>query len=140
MNGCPATVTSSSGTRLLIDTSSTLPLVCPDRCRPTMPSWRTWCSWTDERALSKGDWIPQARAAGPLSWYIELLTRNGLAVTGLHEPPTLPSHSGPDNEWTGYERWFATIPTMLAIACRPTEAKDSVWCPVSMHGRRGRRR
>lgn len=58
----------------------------------------------------------------PLSWYVELLTRNGFVVTGLHEPPTLPSHTRPDAEWTDYERWFATIPTMLAIACRPTEA------------------
>lgn len=58
----------------------------------------------------------------PLSWYIELLTRNGLAITGLHEPPTLPSHTRPVSDWTDYERWFATIPTMLAIACRPTGA------------------
>ena len=55
----------------------------------------------------------------PLSWYIELLASNHLVVTGLHEPPTLPAHRNPETEWTDYERWFATIPTMLAIACRP---------------------
>jgi SAM-dependent methyltransferase len=55
----------------------------------------------------------------PLSWYIDLLTRSGLVITGLHEPPTLPAHLNPEPEWTDYERWFATIPTMLAIACQP---------------------
>ncbi len=55
----------------------------------------------------------------PLSWYIDLLTRNGFVVTGLHEPPTLPNHAEPESRWTGYERWFATIPTMLAVRCRP---------------------
>ncbi|XVV16325.1 class I SAM-dependent DNA methyltransferase [Actinoplanes sp. CA-131856] len=55
----------------------------------------------------------------PLSWYVDLLTRHGLAVTGLHEPPTLPQHGRPEEEWSDYERWFATIPTMLAVACRP---------------------
>ena len=47
-----------------------------------------------------------------------MLGRHGLAVTGLHEPPTLPSHTRPPAQWTGYERWFSTIPTMLAVACR----------------------
>ena len=61
----------------------------------------------------------------PLSWYIQLLTSNGLAVTGLHQPPTLPSHTKPDSEWTDYERWFATIPTMLAVACRPTRNQST---------------
>ncbi|WP_250029605.1 class I SAM-dependent DNA methyltransferase [Paractinoplanes maris] len=55
----------------------------------------------------------------PLSWYVDLLARNGLAVTGLHEPPTLPPHLGAEAERTDYERWFAGIPTMLAVACRP---------------------
>jgi SAM-dependent methyltransferase len=55
----------------------------------------------------------------PLSWYADLLTTNRLAVTGLHEPPTLPAHLNPEPQWTDYERWFAAIPTMLAIACRP---------------------
>ncbi|SNY62840.1 class I SAM-dependent DNA methyltransferase [Paractinoplanes atraurantiacus] len=54
----------------------------------------------------------------PLSWYVDLLTRHGLVVTGLHEPPTLPQHGRPEAEWTDYERWFATVPTMLAVACR----------------------
>lgn len=55
----------------------------------------------------------------PLAWYVDRLTSHGLAVTGLHEPPTLPAHQHPVEEWTDYERWFATIPTMIAIACRP---------------------
>jgi 2-polyprenyl-3-methyl-5-hydroxy-6-metoxy-1,4-benzoquinol methylase len=55
----------------------------------------------------------------PLSWYVDLLARNRLVVTGLHEPPTLPAHLNAETEWTDYEHWFATIPTMLAIACRP---------------------
>ncbi|MCM4076619.1 hypothetical protein [Paractinoplanes hotanensis] len=25
-------------------------------------------------------------------------------------------------QWTDYERWFATIPTMLALTCRPAPA------------------
>lgn len=54
----------------------------------------------------------------PLSWYIDLLCRNGLVVTGLHEPPTLPPADVPVHEWTEYQRWFATIPTMLAVSCR----------------------
>lgn len=56
----------------------------------------------------------------PLSWYFDLLTREGFVVTGLHEPPTLPGHGEPESHWTDYERWFATIPTMLAVAARPT--------------------
>ncbi|MCY1143180.1 methyltransferase domain-containing protein [Actinoplanes sp. Pm04-4] len=55
----------------------------------------------------------------PLSWYFDLLTRHGFTVTALHEPPTLPHHARPESEWTDYERWFATIPTMLAVSCRP---------------------
>ncbi len=54
----------------------------------------------------------------PLSWYVNALARHGLAVTAMHEPPTLPSHTKPAEEWTAYERWFSTIPTMLALACR----------------------
>jgi len=55
----------------------------------------------------------------PLGWYFDLLTRNAFVVTGLHEPPTLPRHDEPESQWTDYERWFATIPTMLAVAARP---------------------
>jgi SAM-dependent methyltransferase len=54
----------------------------------------------------------------PLSWYVGLLGRHGLAVTALHEPPTLPRRPKPVEEWTAYEEWFSTIPTMLAISCR----------------------
>jgi predicted TPR repeat methyltransferase len=38
----------------------------------------------------------------PLSWYFDLLTRNGFVVTGLHEPPTLPGHDEPESQWTDY--------------------------------------
>jgi SAM-dependent methyltransferase len=55
----------------------------------------------------------------PLSWYVDLLTDNGLVVTGMHEPRTLPQHLKPETEWSDYERWFASIPTMLAISCKP---------------------
>ncbi len=55
----------------------------------------------------------------PLSWYVDRLAAYGLAVTGLHEPATLPAHRRPTTQWSAYERWFATIPTMIAVACRP---------------------
>ncbi|MCK9897705.1 methyltransferase domain-containing protein [Frankia sp. AgB32] len=55
----------------------------------------------------------------PLSWYVDRLAAHGLAVTGLHEPATLPAHRRPATQWSDYERWFATIPTMIALACRP---------------------
>nr|WP_240895606.1 class I SAM-dependent methyltransferase [Kineococcus siccus] len=51
----------------------------------------------------------------PLSWYVNSLTRAGLAVTALDEPPSSPQHERPVQEWTAYERWFADIPTMLAF-------------------------
>jgi SAM-dependent methyltransferase len=54
----------------------------------------------------------------PLSWYVALLARHGLAVTALDEPPTLPRQPKPVAEWDEYERWFSTIPTMLAISGR----------------------
>ena len=54
----------------------------------------------------------------PLSWYIEQVADSGMVVTGLHEPPSLPHHRKPVEQWTDYERWFSTIPTMLAVACR----------------------
>jgi len=54
----------------------------------------------------------------PLAWYVDRLADHGLAVTGIHEPPTLPNHTNPIEEWTDYERWFSTIPTMIAFACR----------------------
>jgi SAM-dependent methyltransferase len=63
----------------------------------------------------------------PLGWYITQLTRHGLAVTGLQEPETLPHHTRPREEWTPQERWFATIPTMLAIAARPAR----MICPAA---------
>ncbi|SNQ47439.1 hypothetical protein FRACA_190018 [Frankia canadensis] len=81
--------------------------------------------------------IPRARAAliasfgghthyhRPLSWYVGRLAAHGLAVTGLHEPATLPAHRHPATQWSDYERWFATIPTMIALACRPLSRQTS---------------
>lgn len=55
----------------------------------------------------------------PLSWYIEQLTEHGLVITGLQEPPSLPGAEIPEAEWTEYQKWFSTIPTMLAVSARP---------------------
>jgi hypothetical protein len=52
----------------------------------------------------------------PLSWYAERLTDHSLAITGLHEPPSLPQAETPETEWTDYQKWFSTIPTMLAVS------------------------
>ena len=54
----------------------------------------------------------------PLSWYIEQLVRSGLVITGIQEPPTLPGPDIPEAEWTDYQKWFSTIPTMLAVSAR----------------------
>jgi SAM-dependent methyltransferase len=55
----------------------------------------------------------------PLSWYVSQLVERGLVVTGLHEPLSIPADGTPEAEWTDYQRWFATIPTVLAISCSP---------------------
>ncbi|MGW5381941.1 class I SAM-dependent DNA methyltransferase [Nocardia sp. NPDC003963] len=55
----------------------------------------------------------------PLSWYAEQLTRHGLVITGIHEPPSLPHEDIPVTDWTGYQKWFSTVPTMLAMSCIP---------------------
>jgi SAM-dependent methyltransferase len=52
----------------------------------------------------------------PLEQYFEALSRHGLLVRRLVEPPTLPAHDRPEAEWNAYEKWFATIPTMLAVS------------------------
>ncbi|WP_154794195.1 class I SAM-dependent methyltransferase [Occultella kanbiaonis] len=52
----------------------------------------------------------------PLEDYVEALSRQGLLVRRLVEPPTLPRHARSDDRWSAYERWFATIPTMLAVS------------------------
>ncbi len=56
----------------------------------------------------------------PVSWYIEQLVMHGLVVTGLHEPPSFPHSDIPETDWTEYQRWFSTIPTLLAISCTPS--------------------
>ncbi len=60
----------------------------------------------------------------PVSWYVRQLVKHGLVVTGLHEPPSLPSAELPEADWTDYQKWFSTIPTALAISC--THAPRSV--------------
>ncbi|MET8878732.1 methyltransferase domain-containing protein [Nocardia sp. NPDC004604] len=57
----------------------------------------------------------------PLSWYAEQLTAHGLVITGIHEPPSLPHNDIPATEWTEYQKWFSTIPTMLAMSCSPSD-------------------
>jgi hypothetical protein len=52
----------------------------------------------------------------PLEDYVEALSRHGLLVRRLVEPPTLPRHEHCEDHWSDYERWFATIPTMLAVS------------------------
>jgi SAM-dependent methyltransferase len=54
----------------------------------------------------------------PLAWYVQHLRDAGLAVVDMDEPPSLPRHRDPWDEWTDDERWFATIPTMLSLAAR----------------------
>jgi SAM-dependent methyltransferase len=62
----------------------------------------------------------------PLSWYVNQLAQQGLMVSALHEPPSLPAVAKPANEWDDFERWFSTIPTMLALACvrRQPDGRD----------------
>ena len=68
--------------------------------------------------MSAGAALSRDGAGEPLSWYIDLICRNGLVVTGLHEPPTLSAAEIAADERTGYQRRFGTIPTMLAVSCR----------------------
>lgn len=55
----------------------------------------------------------------PLSWYFDRLAGAGLAVTRLVEPVTPPADLRPQQDWTDYEAWMATIPTMVGISARP---------------------
>jgi SAM-dependent methyltransferase len=52
----------------------------------------------------------------PLEQYVEALFRPGLLLRRLVEPPTLPHHDRPEEQWSDYERWFASIPTMVAVS------------------------
>lgn len=51
----------------------------------------------------------------PLSWYFDRLAEAGLAVTRLVEPATPPADNRPPAQWSDYEAWMATIPTMIGI-------------------------
>jgi SAM-dependent methyltransferase len=52
----------------------------------------------------------------PLSWYVDRLAEAGLGVTRLVEPPTPPTDNRPAEEWTDYEDWMSTIPTMIGVS------------------------
>lgn len=53
----------------------------------------------------------------PLEFYVRWLAAACLAVVDLHEPSVPPAK--PQDDWTDYDRWFSTLPTMLGIAARP---------------------
>lgn len=61
----------------------------------------------------------------PLSWYIDRLVAAGLTVTRLCEPATPPADNRSPAEWTEYEAWMATIPTMIGISARPLSPRPS---------------
>ena len=52
----------------------------------------------------------------PLSWYVDTLAAAGLAVVRLAEPPTPPADLREADEWSDYETWMATIPTMIGLS------------------------
>lgn len=52
----------------------------------------------------------------PLSWYFDRLAQAGLAVGRLVEPPTPPTDNRPPEQWSDYEAWMGTIPTMIGIS------------------------
>lgn len=52
----------------------------------------------------------------PLEQYVEALFRHGLLVRRLVEPPTRTGQERPEEPRSDYERWFASIPTMLAVS------------------------
>ena len=55
----------------------------------------------------------------PLGWYVDCLAGHGFAVTKLFEPATPPPDGRPESEWGEYDRWLATIPTMLGLVAEP---------------------
>jgi hypothetical protein len=55
----------------------------------------------------------------PLGWYVDQLAQHGLAVTKLYEPATPPPDGRAESSWTDYDRWLATIPTMVGIVAEP---------------------
>jgi SAM-dependent methyltransferase len=75
----------------------------------------------------------------PLSWYAGQLTGHGLVITGLHEPPSLPQADIPEAQWTDYQKWFSTIPTMLAVSCGRQHEITNLREQADGRYRRGRR-
>jgi hypothetical protein len=55
----------------------------------------------------------------PLSRYLQRLVAHGLLVSGMIEPPGPPREDVPEEHWSDRRRWFARIPTMLALSCVP---------------------
>lgn len=56
----------------------------------------------------------------PLGFYVNWLATGGLGVVELYEPPV--PLSAPPSEWSGCDRWFVSIPTMLGLVATPTVA------------------
>lgn len=50
----------------------------------------------------------------PLEFYVKWLASAGVGVVDLVEPPVPVLKSEPERD--DYERWFASIPTMLGMA------------------------
>lgn len=53
----------------------------------------------------------------PLEFYVSWLASAGLGVIAAHEPPV--PLAKPTDAWDERDRWFVTIPTMLALAAVP---------------------
>ena len=58
----------------------------------------------------------------PLSWYVDQLSEAGLVLTRLVEPPTPPGDMRPPEQWSTYETWMASIPTMIGISTARRDA------------------
>lgn len=54
----------------------------------------------------------------PLGSYVQCLARQDFVVSWLFEPPTPPTDGRPPQAWTDYDRWLATIPTMIGLVAQ----------------------
>jgi SAM-dependent methyltransferase len=83
------------------------------------PGWeRRVSGYLDEKEWTVDSFGGHTHYHRPLSHYVESATAHGLVIAGLDEPPSLPSEPVPTSDWNAYQRWFASIPTMLSVACR----------------------
>jgi SAM-dependent methyltransferase len=53
----------------------------------------------------------------PLGFYVNWLAAAGFAVVELYEPPVPRAEA--ERDWSDYDRWFTTIPTMLGLVAVP---------------------